>query len=181
MNPTEKPVQGTPAAVPVVPAVDNNTMALLIQLLLAERQDALETKAEVKKRHEAREQQRRIQSQYNEAEQKQREALCTHKKGGRGPKSGKIDYAVYYHTFIDQSFYIRCQICHAKWKPTDTDEFLVRRGKKIPNHTGIGWKGALAMLENTTNKPSSSEIPLVGKMPVAPENEFEINPHAVEV
>lgn len=39
----------------------------------------------------------------------------------------------------------------------DTAEYLDRNGSKIPNWTGIGWREAVAMVEDSSNKPSSSE------------------------
>ena len=174
----------TPAAVPAaVPAAMNQDVLLsLVQLLLAERQDAILEKQEKLRAREAREQQRRLNAEYNEAEVKEKQRVCTHKKGGtRGPKSTKLDYAVYFHTCTDGSSYIRCLICGAKWKSTDTREYLIRRGEKVENHTGIGWVEAHQMLAQSTNSPSASEVnfntsPIVNR-PV----DFKTNPHAVEV
>lgn len=183
MSTEQKPVlaQGTPAA---TPALDPNMLYSLIQLLLTERQDALLEKKDKQRVVQAREDQSRLNSQYNEAEQKTRESMCTHKKGGRkGPKSAKLDYAVYFHTFVDASSYIRCLICGAKWKPRDTKEFLVRKGKQVENHTGIGWKEAHEMLANSTNTPSASEV-LLSASPIAAmiePQDFSKNPHAVEI
>ena len=151
----QKPGQGTPA--PVVPS-DSATLQMLVQLLLAERQQALEDREEGKRRAKVRDDQRRINAEYAIAEKNKIQAMCTHKKGGRGLKSPKTDYAVYAHTFTDNVAYIRCQICGAKWRNQDTAEYLVRKGQKIPNHTGKGWKEALAMLSESTNTPSSSEV-----------------------
>jgi hypothetical protein len=158
MTDPTKPGQGTPVpAQPEVPS-DQATLQMLVQLLLAERQDALQDKQERQRAMKERDAQRKINADYAVREKQKIQAMCTHKKGGRGLKSPKTDYAVYFHTFTDATSYIRCQICGAKWRNQDTKEHLVRRGKQIPNHTGIGWREAYEMLQNSTNTASSSEI-----------------------
>lgn len=142
---------------------DASTLQMLVQLLLAERQDALLDKQEKVRVHDARDKQRRINAEYSIADKNQIQSMCTHKKGGRGTKSPKVDYAVYFHTFTDATSYIRCQICGAKWRNLDTPEFLVRHGQKVPNHTGIGWKEAYQMVAESTNTASSSEVKLSAK------------------
>ena len=141
-------------------ASDAATLQMLVQLLLAERQDALAEKQERARSLAARNEQRRINAEYSVAEKNKIQAMCTHKKGGRGLKSPKTDYAVYFHTFTDATSYIRCQICGMKWRNQDTTEHLVRRGHKIENHTGIGWKQAYAMVAESTNTASASEVQL---------------------
>jgi hypothetical protein len=89
-----------------------------------------------------------------------RQARCRHLKGATSTaKNPTIDYAVYQHTFINADTYIRCQICGARWRPEDTVEFLVRNGRKISNHTKIGWREASNMLQQSTNTKTMSEIP----------------------
>lgn len=139
-------------------ANDAATLQMLVQLLLAERQDALTEKQERQRALSARNEQRRINAEYQIAEKNKIQAMCTHKKGGRGLKSPKTDYAVYFHTFTDGNSYIRCQICGMKWRNLDTVDHLIRRGEKVPNHTGIGWKMAFTMLSESTNTASSSEV-----------------------
>lgn len=86
---------------------------------------------------------------------------CKHLKGGRrGPKSGVKDFAVNLHVFIDQTVTIKCHLCGMKWKKDDTVEYLMRNGKKIRNHTRLGWAEATAMLSQSTNTMSSSEVPM---------------------
>lgn len=162
MTDQTKPGQGaTPE-----PAVNATTMEMLVQLLLAERQQALEDRQERQRTQKARDDQRKINAEYAVAEKNKIQAICTHKKGGKGLKGPRIDYAVYAHTFTDNIAYIRCQICGAKWRRLDTVEYLVRSGKQIENHTGIGWKEALNMLSQSTNTPSSSEIQMAAQ-PIA--------------
>ena len=150
------PGQGTPEPAPA--ATDAATLQLLVQLLLAERQQALEERQDRQRTEKARNDQRKINAEYAVAEKNKVQTMCLHRKGHKGIKGPRIDYAVYAHTFTDNIAYIRCQICGAKWRRLDTPEFLVRGGKKIENHTGIGWKEALNMLSQSTNTPSSSEI-----------------------
>jgi hypothetical protein len=154
----------------------------LVQLMVEERQEALnERKAKLESFRE-KERQRQINAEYQRKENERKQELCTHKKGGKGLKGPKVDYALGFHTFSDASSYIRCLICGAKWKNQDTDEYLVRRGERIPNPTGIGWKRAYAMLGESSNTPTSSEVQLKTSIPVAPAQEdFKANPRAVEI
>lgn len=105
-----------------------------------------------------------------------KQSACKHRKGNRikGDKSA-VDYSVYLHTFIDRSQYIKCQICGMKWFEQDTSEFLIRKGRPIPNHTKISWARAVEMFEESSNKASASEIPLVHvkeiSLPKTPEGE----------
>jgi hypothetical protein len=153
--------QGTPAPAPATPAAtDAATLQMLVQLLLAERQEALQDRQEKARALAAKNEQRRINAEYSVAEKNKIQQMCTHKKGGRGLKSPKTDYAVYFFTFTDASSYIRCQICGMKWRSLDTAETLVRKGQKVPNHTGIGWKQAYAMVQESTNTAAASEVQL---------------------
>lgn len=104
------------------------------------------------------------------------QARCNHRKGYtktfKSPAPLTVDYAVYMHTFINLKREIKCRICKMTWKPEDTKEFLFINGLKLHNHTGIGWNdavmgkvSALAMTEQSTDKPSSSEAPLIGQLP----------------
>ena len=83
---------------------------------------------------------------------------CKHMKGGNSRQRGQQrDPAVYMHTFTDGSTVIKCQLCAAKWMPKDTAEFLYRGNVRIENWTGIGWKEAVEMAGESSNKSSSSE------------------------
>ena len=159
---------------------DAATLKMLVQLMLAERQEALEERQAIKLAKAEKDKQRRINAEYNEKETQEKQALCTHKKGGTGLKGPRVDYAVGFHTFPSGESYIRCLICAAKWKNTDTAEFLLRRGKRVPNHTGIGWKEAFKMVSESTNTATSSEVMLHTK-PIVNTVDFESNPHAVEI
>lgn len=84
---------------------------------------------------------------------------CKHLKGGHSRKRGQQkDYNLYSHTFTDGKIVIKCNSCRAKWFEGDTAEYLHRNGNAIPNWTKIGWTEATYMLEESSNKPSSSEI-----------------------
>ena len=89
-----------------------------------------------------------------------KQSRCTHLKGGRvKSKTGIKDYALFYHTYIDQTQKIGCFICKMRWTPQDTIEYLVRNGRKKRNHTRIGWMEALELFAQSSNTPSQSEIP----------------------
>jgi len=162
-NQTKSVSEQGASLVPAQPASDAATLQMLVQLLLAERQEALQEREERKRALKAKNEQRQLNAQYSVAEKNKIQAMCTHKKGGKGLKGSKIDYAVYFHTFTDQSSYIRCQICGMKWRNVDTPETLIRKGVKIPNHTGIGWREAYRMLSESTNTASSSEVQMTAQ------------------
>ena len=168
MTDQSKPVSGqgtTPAPVPAQvsePDLDQmsdaEALKHMVRLMLAERQDALAERREKARQIAEKNKQRVINAEYVIKEKNNVQRICTHKKGGRGVKSPKVDYAVYFHTFTNGASYIRCQICGMKWRSQDTDEFLFRKGQKVPNHTGIGWARAMQMMGESTNTASSSEI-----------------------
>jgi len=104
------------------------------------------------------------------------QARCNHRKGYtktfKSPAPLTVDFAVYMHTFINLKREIKCRICKMTWRPEDTKDFLFIQGLKIHNHTGIVWSDAVtgklsatAMTEQSTDKPSASEAPLVGQLP----------------
>lgn len=99
---------------------------------------------------------------------------CHHRKGywkgGPGPLT--VDYAVYMHTFINMKREAKCRICKMTWRPEDTKDFLIIHGQQVQNHTGIGWNDSIqgkvsvtGMIAQSTDKPSSSEAPLMGQLP----------------
>lgn len=154
----------------LAPAITQTNEALLlkmVELLLAQQTEEMQEKAERKRAQEAKDAQRKINAEYAQKEKQKIQSICTHKKGGK-LQSPRTDFALYHFTFTDQTTYIRCQICGMKWRKVDTDEFLVRRGEKIPNHTGIGWLKALQMLGQSTNTPSSAEV-TINTVPLATE------------
>lgn len=162
-KPTSHESTQTPAAQPVVPTVaaPESEFQLLAKILLQrEARAALKEQQEEEARlSKEKKREQNAQSVYQDAQHFQ--AICRHLKGGklRRPTQAK-DFAVYIHTYINAERVIKCQLCGAKWKIRDTKEYLVRYGKKIPNHTNIGWQEAVEMLGQTSNMPSSSEIPM---------------------
>jgi hypothetical protein len=172
----------TPATVAAVaPSSDAATLQMLVGLLLAERQEAMEDRKVRALAILEKDKQRQINAEYNRKEKLQSQEICTHKKGVRGIKSPKVDYAISFHTFVSADSYIRCLICGMKWKNTDTPEYLVRRGKKVPNHTGLGWKDAYRMLGESSNTATSSEVQLNTRPIIYEAPNFEENPRAVEI
>jgi hypothetical protein len=142
--------------------------AQLLQILIAQQARLAAKDQQEEDAKQARDAQRKKNAQDHTAKDLLRQARCTHLKGGRkGPRSQVRDYAVGLHTFIDSKFSIRCFLCKMEWKIKDTQEFLFRKGKKIPNHTKLGWFEASKMLEQTTNTPTSSEIPGQSLTPLA--------------
>lgn len=77
----------------------------------------------------------------------ERQLRCKHLKGGRVRLNRQKDYAVRFHTFIDGSQSIKCQLCGKEVWNTPKTQFL--------------WQHMLAMTEYSTNSPSSSEQPMV--------------------
>ena len=161
----------SPAAVTVAPAPAPTAEQMNSQLLqiLIQQQARLALKdQEEEDRKKARDKQREKNAQDHTAKDLLRQARCSHLKGGRrGPRSQVRDYAIYLFTFIDNKTSIKCFLCKMEWKVKDTVEFLFRKGKKIANHTKIGWYEASKMLEQTTNTPASSEVPGQAVTPLA--------------
>jgi hypothetical protein len=119
---------------------------------IAEKEEALEATLK------ARDAQRRRDSDNFTIAKIEAQKACRHLKGGFGRQRGQQrDPAVYSHVFTDGSRVIKCNLCQARWLQGDTDEYLTRSGMKIPNWTGIGWRRAQEMVEDSSNKGSSSE------------------------
>lgn len=147
-----------PVAVPMTAAEQMN--AQLLQILIQQQARLAAKDLQEEERIKARDKQREKNAQDHTTRDLLRQARCSHLKGGRkGPRSQVRDYAVGIHTFITGRPEIRCFICKMIWKMNDTAEFLIRNGRKIANHTKLGWYEATKMLEQTTNTPSSSEVP----------------------
>lgn len=157
-NAEQEPAKPTP----VSPAPQSGApLDALLQIML--RREARQAAEEEAKQQSAaaKQKQRQLNAESNFEDDKSKQAKCTHLKGGRNRiRTQAKDYAVYLHRFVDNEQVIRCQLCGAKWKSKDTTEYLMRYGKQVPNHTGIGWREALTMVAESSNKPSSSEIPL---------------------
>lgn len=132
----------------------------LLQLLFLREARELATLQKAENDKIQRDKKRAANNKENDSKILLRQARCRHLKGATSTaKNPTIDYAVAQHTFINADTYIRCQICGVRWKPEDTAEFLVRNGRKISNHTKIGWREACNMTAQSTNTSTMSEIP----------------------
>lgn len=158
--PVTQPV--TPSKVGPITTDEDSDNKLLIKIML-QREMRLAKEEELKAiQKDKRDKQREFNAKHHYDAKIERQVKCRHKKGGRsGPKSQVTDFAVYYHTFINNEAVIKCMLCGAKWKVNDTKQYLVRNGKHIPNHTKIGWEEAMVMVGQSTNTPTSSEVPLM--------------------
>jgi hypothetical protein len=146
------------AAESLTNSLDNNLLAQLVSLMVLEQQERLSQSKNVKLREDARAAQRNRNAKDQDSKLLLKQAKCKHLKGGkRGPKTQNKDYAVYQHRFISFLQYIRCTICGMRWYMEDTKEYLLRKGRKISNHTKIGWREACDMMEGSTNTMSASE------------------------
>lgn len=129
----------------------------------------------------ARNAQREKSSKAHVEKQLVKQARCRHLKGGKlGPLSGVPNYNVVMHTFIQNIVVGKCNNCGMKWQPKDTPEFLLRldgKGveRRIANHTKQGWTEFQAMQIQSTNTPTSSEIPLQVQSVVAPAEGEELS------
>lgn len=135
----------------------------LLTLMMAKEARLMEKEKLIEQRIAMSDEERRKESERYALAIIENQSKCKHLKGGSfRRRSQAIDPAVYGHTFADGKTRIICNLCKAKWYPGDTAEFFLRNGKKVPNWTGIGWREAVAMAENSSNRPSSSERPPVG-------------------
>lgn len=136
---------------------ESKFMALL-SVMMAKEARIAEKEAALEVALHARDKQRKVESENYTISKIENQKNCKHLKGGRGRTRGQQrDPAVYAHTFTDGTIVIKCNLCSARWLPGDTDEYLTRNGSKIPNWTGIGWRRATEMAEDSSNKASSSE------------------------
>lgn len=146
------------AAEALTNSLDNNLLGQLVQLMVLEQQERLTAAKHVQQREAARTAQRDRNAKDQDSKLLLKQAKCKHLKGGkRGPKTQNKDFAVYQHRFINFLQYIRCCICGMRWYPDDTVEYLLRKGKKISNHTKKGWREAIEMMDGSTNTMSASE------------------------
>lgn len=136
---------------------ESKFMALL-SIMMAKEARLAEKEAALEEALQARDKQRKLESENYTISKITNQTNCKHLKGGKGRTRGQQrDPAVYAHTFTGGDIVIKCHLCGARWLPGDTDEFLKRNGSAIPNWTGIGWRRAQEMAEDSSNKSSSSE------------------------
>lgn len=150
---TSAPAEGTLSAA---------TLERLLQVMLLRETRLTQNEEQEQERRDARKAQYRRNSISEDTAIIEKQQACRHLKGGSVAGAiQKTDYALSMHTFIDKTTRIKCLLCSASWFPYDTAEWLVRGGKAVRNHTGIGWTEALRMMGQSSNTLTTSEIPLV--------------------
>jgi hypothetical protein len=171
--PQQSAVPATSPVAPLAPITGNVALDTLIQIMLKREARIAEQEEKVEESKRSKAAQRRRNAESNFDDDKERQSRCKHLKGGKNRLRTQVkDFAVYLHRFINNEQVIRCTLCGAKWKVRDTKEFLYRYGKRVENWTGIGWVEALAMVSESSNKPSSSEVPMAAQ-PAAPSSIIE--------
>jgi hypothetical protein len=138
--------------------ISDADFAALLSIMMAKEVRVAEKEAALEVALQARDQQRRRDSENYSIAKIELQKNCKHMKGGSTRQRAQAkDPAVYFHIFTDRTQVIKCTLCSARWLPGDTDEYLTRNGSKIPNWTNIGWRRAWEMAEDSSNKMSSSE------------------------
>jgi hypothetical protein len=89
---------------------------------------------------------------------------CDHQKGSNAFKKSPVpEYNIYAHQLPDGTFFIKCRNrCGMRWNQGDTREFLIRDGKKIPNHTGQSFEDMWSKLPHDSLSRSDVVTPAVG-------------------
>lgn len=157
---TNQPITAasTGAAAPV-PASTQNKLELLLELMLKKEETSLVKEQADRDRSLLIAAQREKTQSHAAYKIIMLQASCKHLKGGKRLKAdSKIDYNVSLHVFPDGVWQIKCHTCSARWRKQDTPDFFVRSGKKVPNHTRMGWEQAMRFVDQSTNTFSSSEI-----------------------
>jgi hypothetical protein len=152
--------------------VTEESLMELLSIMAAKEARIAEKEAALEQALAAKDKARRRDSENYTVAKIEAQKACRHLKGGKGRQRGQQkDWNVYHHVFTDRSVHIKCNGCGARWLPGDTDEYLTRNGSKIPNWTGIGWKRAQDMAEDSSNRPSSSERFAENPVGVMPKND----------
>ena len=165
----DKPKSQVPPVI-VEPVVKSRTMEekldILLTLMATKEARIAEDEQNKEVARLARNAQREKSSKAHVEKQLVKQARCRHLKGGKlGPLGGVPNYNVTMHTFIQNQTVGKCNNCGMKWQPGDTSEFLFRldgKGvkRRIANHTKQGWTEFQAMVIQSTNTATSSEVPL---------------------
>lgn len=146
------------AAVPVVSS--QQAQEVLIRSLLEREARLAKKEIEEEEKTIVRAKQRALNAKNRNEKTFLKQTRCKHLKGGKvKSKTGVKDYALFHHTYIDKTQMIGCFVCKMRWRPGDTQEILFRNGRRIRNHTKIGWTDALGLFEDSSNSPTRSEIP----------------------
>lgn len=163
-HPNQKPavqqIRNPEPARPTVSTLPKDKMEMLLELLVEEKT------REIIKQKELQASQEQRKAQYIKNRSTKRDQLfnkqksCDHLKGGRHKLKQNKDYALWYHTYISREQKIGCFVCKMRWFPGDTSEYLLRNGRKLSNHTKIGWEQAKVMFTQSTNGITMAEIPI---------------------
>jgi len=135
-----------------------NMLAQVLSLIAAKEARELQKEEQGLVHQKQRDQRRAENAKGEEYKRIATQAKCTHRKGGTAVKDSKLDYNVGTHTFPDGTCVISCLTCRAKWRKDDTAEYFLRKGRKVANHTHIGWREAVNMYRQSTNTITKSEI-----------------------
>jgi hypothetical protein len=146
------------AGTPVAPAAGSPALEKYLEVVMSREAREAEAQQEKLRVIAVRTANRNKNSAHNEHEVREKQRRCRHVKGGKLQKAGVHDYNLAMHVFTDGTQRIRCQSCDMKWLARDSKEFIYRDGKKYRNHTGIGFREAWTMLQDSTNTITKSEI-----------------------
>lgn len=144
-----------------------NMLAQVLSLIAAKEARELQKEEQALEHQKQRDTRRAENAKGEEYKRIATQAKCTHRKGGSAVKDSKLDYNVGTHTFPDGTCVISCLSCRAKWRKDDTAEYFLRKGRKVANHTHIGWREAVNMYRQSTNTITKSEIDPAVLMPGA--------------
>ena len=97
-------------------------------------------------------------AQSNEHEVREKQKRCKHVKGGKLQKPGQKDFDWSMHTFPNAKRRLRCNQCGFTVHEKDTNDYIIRDGRRYRNHVGIGWREAFIMLGQSSNQASTSEV-----------------------
>ena len=132
---------------------------VLLQLMMAKEKRLVIKEADLARREAERDEADKASCIQYTAAKIEAQEKCRHLKGGKTRQRGnQKDYNVYSHRYAAGNVVIKCNDCGAKWLPKDTSEYLYRNGSAIPNWTKISWRQAVEMCEESSNKPSASEL-----------------------
>ena len=140
-------------------SLDPDQFMGMLQVLVNKEARLAKKEADLEIALQARDEQRKRDSESYTINKIETQKACKHLKGGKSrTRNQQKDPNVYLHTFTDGKKVIKCHGCGARWFPGDTSEYLTRNGSKMLNWTRIGWREAYDMVEDSSNKASSSEI-----------------------
>ena len=130
----------------------------MLEILIAREAKVAQKELDLEEKIKVRDEIRRRESETYTVGMINTQATCKHLKGsGTRRRNQQRDPNVFFHTFQDGTRMVKCNSCRMKWFPQDTRDFLTRNGSAIPNWTHLGWKDAVELCEDSSNRPSSSE------------------------